>query len=172
MIGNDESKIAATEDAPDTIESVKVLGVQVHLLTERRLHKYIADVVSKNSRSLVLNVNVHCYNMVHRNPWLRDFLNQAEIVFCDGAGVVLGGKILGHCIPERFTPADSIWNLAALAQKEGISFFFLGAKPGIADKAAQKLTDRFPGLKITTHHGYFDKSVDSGENKKIIQQIN
>ncbi len=52
------------------------------------------------------------------------------------------------------------------------TFFLLGAKPGIADKAAQKLIDRFPDLKITTHHGYFDKTTDSEENQRIIRKIN
>jgi len=155
-----------------TIESIKVLGVQVHLLTETRLHQYIADVISEKRRALVLNVNVHCYNMVYHNPWLGDFLNQADIVFCDGAGVVLGAKILGRQLPKRFTPADSMWSLAKLAEQKDFSFFFLGAKPGIADKAVQKLTDRYPDLKITTHHGYFDKTIDSEENQRMIRKIN
>jgi N-acetylglucosaminyldiphosphoundecaprenol N-acetyl-beta-D-mannosaminyltransferase len=156
----------------DNINSVPVLGVQVHLLGETGICQYIADVVAQQHKSLVLNVNTHCYNMVYHHPWLRDFLNQAGLVFCDGAGVVLGAKILGYHIPGRSTPADSMWSLAKLAEQKDISFFFLGAKPGIADKAALKLKERFPALQITTRHGYFDKSPDSSENKEVIRLIN
>lgn len=156
----------------EVIESVNVLGVRVHLLTEARLIKHITDIVAQKRKALVLNVNTHCYNMAHKNPWLQDFLNRAEVVFCDGAGVVLGARILGYRIPGRTTPADSMWKLAELAEKEGITFFFLGAKPGIAEKAAQKLIGCFPELKIETRHGYFDKTSDSKENKIVIQQIN
>lgn len=51
--------------------------------------------------------------------------------------------------------------------------FFLGSKPGIAEKAAQRLQERHPNLVIAgTHHGYFDKTPGSLENEAIIQQIN
>lgn len=156
----------------EKLDSVSVLGVQVHLLGEAGICLYIADAVARQRKALVLNVNTHCYNMAYHHPWLRDFLNQAGLVFCDGAGVVLGARILGHHIPGRSTPADSMWSLAELAEQKGISFFFLGAEPGIADKAALKLKERFPALQIATHHGYFDKSPDSRENEEIIRQIN
>ncbi len=162
----------STENAHLSIETITLLGVRIHLLTETRLHEYIADVISQNRRALVLNVNAHCYNIVHHNPWLRDYLNQSDITFCDGAGVVLGAIMTGQRIPYRFTYADSIWRLAELSEKRGFTIYFLGAKHGIADKAAKKLTDRFPNLKIKTHHGYFDKSADSEENRKIVDQIN
>ncbi|MCI5209934.1 MAG: glycosyltransferase, partial [Candidatus Electrothrix sp. ATG2] len=155
-----------------TIESIKLLGVRVHLVTEKRLNEYIANVIEKGRKELVLNVNVHCYNMIFKNPWMRDFFNKAEMVFCDGCGVALGAKILGLRTPIRFTPADSIWSLAALAEEKGHSFYFLGAKKGIAEKAAQKMQERYPDLKITTHHGYFNKDRNSAENQKIIQEIN
>ncbi len=154
------------------VESIELLGVRVHLLTENRLHQYISNVIERDRKELILNVNVHCYNMIFKNPWMKNFLNKAEIIFCDGFGVALGAKILGLRMPTRFTPADSIWNLAALAEKKGHSFYFLGAKHGIAEKAAQKMKQRYPNLKITTHHGYFDKSRDSLENQKIIKEIN
>ena len=151
---------------------IDLLGVRVHLVTENRLHEYIANVIDKGHKELVLNVNVHCYNMIFKNPWMRDFFNNAKMVFCDGSGVALGAKILGLRTPIRFTPADSIWNLAALAEKKGHSFYFLGAKEGIAEKAAQKMQERYPNLKITTHHGYFSKDRNSVENQKIIEDIN
>ncbi|MCI5164913.1 MAG: glycosyltransferase [Candidatus Electrothrix sp. GM3_4] len=166
------------DDAPakkrssKTVESIKLLGVRVDLLTENKLHQYISNVIERKSKKLVLNVNVHCYNMIFKNPWMQKFFNKAEVIFCDGSGVALGAKILGLRMPTRFTPADSIWNLAALAEKKGHSFYFLGAKDGIAEKAAQKMKKRYPNLKITTHHGYFNKSRNSVENQEIVAKIN
>ena len=37
-----------------------------------------------------MHVNAHGMNLAHDRPWLVDVLNQADLVFCDGAGVVLG----------------------------------------------------------------------------------
>lgn len=45
----------------------------------------------------------------------------------------------------------------AIAAEHGIRFFFLGARPGVAARAAQHLRYRFPGLEIAgTRSGYFD----------------
>jgi len=86
---------------------------------------------------------------------------------------MLGAKLLGHHIPERITYADWLWQLAAFAEPRQISFYFLGGRPGIAEKAAQQLQLRYPNLQIVGfQHGYFDKGEDSVENQAVIQAIN
>ena len=86
---------------------------------------------------------------------------------------MLGAWFLGYKIPERITYADWTWQLAELAVSRDFTLFFLGARPGIAEKAATKLREKFPSLNVVgTHHGYFDKTRDSVENKKVIDEIN
>jgi len=153
--------------------SFGILGVQVWPLTVESLHQKIDRIIQAQEHKLVLNVNVHCLNLACRQSWLRDFLNSAAIVFCDGSGVMLGARMLGYYIPERITYADWTWQLAAFAERCGFTFFFLGAKPGIAERAAARLKNRFPNLRIVgTHHGYFDKTASGSENEAVIQKIN
>ena len=122
---------------------------------------------------IVLSGNVYSFNLAYRQLWLRSFFNQADVVRLDGAGVRLGAWILGHRTPSRMTWADFAWQLAEFAEPRGFTFFFLGARPGVADKAAANLKARFPDLRIVgTHHGYFNKSPGSAENEAVIEQIN
>jgi N-acetylglucosaminyldiphosphoundecaprenol N-acetyl-beta-D-mannosaminyltransferase len=152
---------------------VNVLGVRVDPLTVEDLHAEIGRLVRGSERALVLNANANCLNFCHQDPTLREFLNQAEIVLCDGAGVMLAARILGGRIPERITYADWAWQLAAFAAAEGFSLYFLGARPGVAEEAARRLQQRYPALKIAgVHHGYFDHSVGSPENEAVLQEIN
>lgn len=152
---------------------VNIFNAQITPLTVKTLHDHIADYVQTRQRQLILNANIHCLNLAYEHKWLRDFLNQAAIVFCDGAGVIIGAKILGYNIPQRITFADWMWQLAPFAMEQDFSFFFLGGKPGIAEQAAVRLRERFPDLKIAgTHHGYFDKTMGSQENEAIVDQIN
>jgi N-acetylglucosaminyldiphosphoundecaprenol N-acetyl-beta-D-mannosaminyltransferase len=152
---------------------VNVLGVRVDPLTVEDLHAEIGRLVGGSERALVLNANANCLNFCHQDPTLREFLNQAEIVLCDGAGVMLAARILGGRIPERITYADWAWQLAAFAAAEGFSLYFLGARPGVAEEAARRLQQRYPALKIAgVHHGYFDHSVGSPENEAVLQEIN
>lgn len=159
--------------APNIPDGVEILGVCVHPISRAILHTAVEYFIKSDRRGLVLNVNIHCLNLAYEHLWLRDFLNDAEIVFCDGAGVALGARILGYCLPERITYADWMWQLARFSQPRNFSFFFLGAQPGVANRAAIRLRERFPGLSVVgTHHGYFDKAVGSVENDAVIQQIN
>lgn len=154
-------------------DSLHIFGIRVDSLTLSQLHEKIEGIITQQRSELILNVNVHCLNLAYTRPWLHNFLNQAEIVFCDGAGVILGAKLLGHHIPERITYADWVWQLAEFAEPRGFTFYFLGARPGVAQQAADNLLAKHPDLKITgIHDGYFDKTSGSSENEAIIAEIN
>ena len=152
---------------------INILGVQVHPLTVDQLHEELAQLIETDSHAEVLHVNVHGMNLSADNPWLRDYLNQAEIVFCDGAGIILGARILGQHIPERITYADWMWQLAEFAAARGYSFYFLGAKPGIAQTAADRMIARFPELKLVgVRDGYFNKDNGHPDNEAVLADIN
>ena len=79
----------------------------------------------------------------------------------------------GTEFPGRITYADWAWSLASYAAAEGFTLYFLGARPGIAEKAAEKLKRRYPDLKVSgIHHGYFDHSAESEQNEALIKEIN
>ena len=154
-------------------KKIDILGVDVHPCTVQELHQEIKTLIDNNAHALILNVNVHCINLAYEQPWLRDFLNTAHVNFCDGAGVILGAQILGEKIPERITYAEWIWKIAEFSKANQFSFFFLGAKPGVAERAAARLQQRYPNLQIVgIQHGYFDKTPNSPENTAVIQKIN
>ena len=75
--------------SPTVGRRIGVLGVGVDPLTVGELHAEIVRLVRGGGRGLVLNVNAHCLNLCYEDPKLRDFMNRAEVVFCEGAGVVL-----------------------------------------------------------------------------------
>ncbi len=152
---------------------VDVLGVQIDPVTLDEILAYIEQVISSNQRALIAHTHVMGVNLAYEQAWLRQFLNRADLVYCDGMGVKLGGRILGHHIPQRFTLADWMDRLAAMAWRQGYSLFFLGNPPGVAARAARNLCQRYPGVKIVgTHHGYFDKAPASVENQALLRQIN
>ena len=173
---NERERKASIVDAaePDlSMESVHLLGVRVHLLAADDVLAYIHRVVRSHSRAIVANVNVLAMNLACDFPWFRDFLRRADIVFFDGAGVKLGARMLGHRIPERITYADWMWQLAESSERNGLTMYFLGARPGVAGMAAARLRERFRDLQIVgVHHGYFDKTPGSADNEAVVQEIN
>jgi len=152
---------------------VEILGVGVDPLEVGELHRRLARAVRREEHALFLNVNAHALNLLYEDEELRSFFGRAQVVFCDGAGVMLAARLLGRRIPERITYADWIWRLASLAAAEGFTLYFLGGRPGVADEAARNLRRLNPGLKVRgTHHGYFDHRAGSPQNEAVIKQIN
>jgi N-acetylglucosaminyldiphosphoundecaprenol N-acetyl-beta-D-mannosaminyltransferase len=155
------------------VDTFNILNIKVQSWTLNELHKQIEAIIDNNQHELVLNVNVNCLNLSYDRIWLQNFLNSAKIVFCDGVGVMLGARILGQHIPERITFAEWTWQISQFAANRDFSFYFLGAKPGVAEKAAVRLKERYPNLNIVgIHHGYYDKSPNSPENQAVIREIN
>ncbi|MEW6217607.1 MAG: WecB/TagA/CpsF family glycosyltransferase [Candidatus Bipolaricaulota bacterium] len=122
---------------------------------------------------MIAYVNAHAVNLAHDLPWFREFLDSCDVVYCDGFGVSLAAWLLGQKVPPRHTPPDWIGDLCKRAEAEGLSMFMLGASPGVADKAADRLREHAPGLKIAgIHHGYFNKVRDGSENLAVVRAIN
>lgn len=152
---------------------IDVLGVGVDPLTVEELHARIKRLVAREGCSPVLNVNAQCMNLLYGDARLRGFFERAPVVFCDGAGVMLAARLLGReRIPARITYADWAWRLAALAEAEDFSMFLLGARPGVAEKAARRLKRRHPGLRIAgVRDGYFDHRKGAPENEAVVAEI-
>jgi N-acetylglucosaminyldiphosphoundecaprenol N-acetyl-beta-D-mannosaminyltransferase len=154
------------------MEEIRILDIKVNPLTTDELNREIGEIIREGRKELVLNVNVNAINQALKHPFMKELLNDAAIVFCDGHGVIMGAKILGVDIPERITYADWMWDLSAYMEGEGFSFYFLGAEEGVARAAADKLTGRYPDLRVAgVRNGYFDKGRGA-ENDAVIDEIN
>ncbi len=134
-------------------DRVDVLGVGIDPVDRAGLLDAVGALV-RRGRATVAYANVHVLDVAHGDTALRDFLAAADLVYCDGGGVVLGARILGGELPERMTGADWIWDLAARAEREGWRIFWMGGEPGVAAAAAEKLKERHPALVVATEHGF------------------
>jgi N-acetylglucosaminyldiphosphoundecaprenol N-acetyl-beta-D-mannosaminyltransferase len=155
------------------IPTVEILGVRVSAVDKDQLINKISWFIETDNKAVIASGNIHSVNLANKTPWYMEFLNQADIIHIDGAGLNLGARILGKILPERSTWADFGWELAEMAAENGYSMYFLGAKPGVAALAADRLRGRFPTLRIVgTQHGYFDKTLGSKGNRTVLDAIN
>lgn len=153
---------------------VNVLGVRIDDVSADQLTALIDQFVATGRRARALYVNAHGLNLAHAAPWMRDYLNASEVVFADGVGVTIASRMLGHRSGlSRIPITDWIWDLAGLAATREYSMFLVGSRPGVADRAAERLRERHPGLKIAgTLDGYFDKTSGCRGNADALAVIN
>jgi N-acetylglucosaminyldiphosphoundecaprenol N-acetyl-beta-D-mannosaminyltransferase len=76
----------------------------------------------------------------------RSILNKADLALPDGIGLLLAGRWLHQPLRERVTGSDFVPRFAALAARMDYRPFFLGAAPGVAERAAAKLAQQYPGF--------------------------
>lgn len=150
-----------------------IFGVKIDNLSLDQLLVTVEKTIIQNQHQKLSYVNIHGLNLAYSSLEFRSFLNQSDIVFCDGYGVILGARLTGQKLEHRFTPPDWIGRLCELSTNEGFSLYFLGARPGVAEKAAARLREAHPGCNIIgTYHGYFNKSPGNPENEAVVQEIN
>jgi N-acetylglucosaminyldiphosphoundecaprenol N-acetyl-beta-D-mannosaminyltransferase len=119
----------------------------------------------------VMYANAHVLNRSRENGELRQTLEAADLVYCDGYGVRLAAKALDVQTPHRMTGADWIWDLSTLCETAGHSIYLLGCDPGVAAEAAARLRKRYPRLRVAgSHHGYFE--IGSAHDERVIEDIN
>ena len=152
---------------------VHILGVPVDPVTVDGLQRHLLRFIRDGVKATVLHANVHAVNLAVGDRAFAAILSAADLVFCDGHGVMLGARLLGQRIPVKITYADWTWDLAAMCEREGLSLYLLGSRPGVAAAAAARLRDRHPGLRIAgTHHGYFDHTAGGEASLDVIAGIN
>jgi N-acetylglucosaminyldiphosphoundecaprenol N-acetyl-beta-D-mannosaminyltransferase len=154
---------------PQSLNSVTLLGVRVEDIQPSEIMVAMKDAMTSGRKEVYGYANIHGINIAFEQPWFRDFLNRCEIVFCDGFGVKLAAKLTGHKLEHRNTPPDFFQQICELAVENSARLFFLGARPGIAEKTAAILREEYPDIQIMTHHGHFNFLTES---EFIVSQIN
>lgn len=116
--------------------------------------------------SYVVTPNPEIVAMARQTETYREILNGAGLVLPDGIGVVHAAKILGTPLKGRVPGIDFASALVERLARSGLRLFLLGAKPGVAEQAAENLRKAHPGLLICgTHDGYFQ------EDAPVVEEI-
>ena len=130
-----------------------VLGVMIDNVTMAEAVDGILGAQAAGSNVSVFTPNSEMVMEALKDPSLMDILNKASFVVPDGAGVVLGARILKENIKEKVAGVDLVGNI--LASGKSLSVFIFGGKPGVAERAAENIEKRFNGIHVCgTDHGY------------------
>jgi alpha-1,3-mannosyltransferase len=102
----------------------------------------------------VVFANAHTLNAMRRDLRVRDALRRS-IVFNDGIGVDLASRVLfGKWFPANLNGTDFVPGYLR-STRNRYRIFLLGAKPGVADRAAEHLSRIAPRHEIVgSSHGY------------------
>lgn len=145
----------------DDDASVVVAGVRVGSFTRDSFVDRVVTMARGDSTRVAVGVNAHVCNLARTDARLREAVSTST-TYADGQSVVWAARILGGHLPERLATTDVAEPVLRAAATEGLPVYFLGAAEGVAERAAEILRDRIPGLRLQTHHGYIAENEISG----------
>ncbi len=135
---------------------IDVLGVGFDSLTIEEAVTRAKALMTERRAAYVVTPNPEIVMACRERLETMQAVNAADLVLPDGIGVIYGARILGTPLKTKLPGIDFIQALMADMAKEGKSVFLLGAKPGVAEAAAEKLKAQYPGLAVVgTQDGYF-----------------
>ena len=139
---------------------IDVLGVGFDNLTMTEAVSHGAALLEEPGCHYVVTPNPEIVEVCRENPTAMQAVNGADLVLPDGIGVVKGAAMLGTPLKEKTPGIEFAAGLMEKMAERGRSLYLLGAKPGVADMAAERLQKQYPGLKIAgTHDGYFKEDA-------------
>ena len=135
---------------------IDVLGVGFDNLTMTEAVERGMELVRSPGPHYVVTPNPEIVEVCREDSGARAAVNGADLVLPDGIGVVKGAAMLGTPLKEKTPGIEFAAGLMGKMAETGKSLYLLGAKPGVAELAAQRLKTQYPGLNIAgTHDGYF-----------------
>ena len=150
-------------------DKVNILGVNVDMVNIAQATDRIMEFFEEDKLHKVYTPNSEIIMLAYKNEEFRQMLNSAELLTADGIGVVYASKILGKPIKERAAGYDIACQVLDRIKDTQHSVYLFGGKPGVAEKAKEKLETIYPGIKVAgMHDGYFKPEQEA----EIVDDIN
>ena len=144
-----------------------IMGIAFDNVTMQEALDRASAILQGDKTCYAVTPNAEIAYEALKDESLRALINGADLVLPDGAGVVLASRILKTPFKQKVAGVDFADALLGLLAKSGRSVYLLGSKPGIAERAAEKMREKHPGLGICgMHDGYFQ------DEAPVIEAVN
>ncbi len=135
---------------------IRVLDVSFDNVTMAEALSRGEELLQSEGAHYVVTPNPEIVEACRADAEAMAAVNGADLVLPDGIGVIYGAKMLGTPLKERVPGIEFGTAMIEYCARNGHSVYFLGAKPGVAEQAAENLKRRFDGLNVAgTADGYF-----------------
>ncbi len=151
------------------IKKIDILGIPVDRVTKKQALEKFEEFLKTDGLSFIATPNPEIILAAQKDPQISEVLRSADLKIPDGTGIVRASAILGQPLSERVTGIDFSYAALQKLAELGGSVFFLGSKPGVAEKAAARLAEQMPSLRIA---GFRDGYFKSFEEDEVVKEIN
>lgn len=147
---------------------VNVMGAPVDPWTMEQTVEATSALIEDGCFAHLMGVNADKLLQMRDDPEMDACVRRCEVVNADGASMVMAAKKLGVDLPGRVAGIDLMWELCALAEREGYRVYLLGAKAEVVSKTAEVLGEKYPRMVIA---GYRDGYFSEDEFDAVVAEV-
>jgi N-acetylglucosaminyldiphosphoundecaprenol N-acetyl-beta-D-mannosaminyltransferase len=156
----------------DGVPRTNVLGVGVSALTMARTLRIIDGWIARGEHHYVCVTGVHGVMESQRDAALQGIHNAAGLVTPDGMPLVWLSRLKGQPSVERVYGPDLMLEACVHSVSRGYRHFFYGGADGVAERLADRLRARVPGLTVAGTATPPFRLLSAAEDAEVERRIN
>ncbi len=145
--------------------------VPIDVLTFAGALEAIGELVEEKKGGYVVTPNIDHVVLADSNDAFRASYQDAALSLVDGQPLVWASRLLGEQLPEKISGADLILPLMEMAAKRKWRVYFMGAGPGVAEKAAEEVHQRYGTNVVGCDAPKVSVDPAASENASAIEKI-
>jgi len=130
------------------VPRTNILGVGISVLNMDTALAVSDELICSDDRNYICITDVHTVIEAQADTDFRAILNNSFMTTPDGMPLVWVGKIQGNPGIRRVYGPDYLMAMCGVSARRGYRHFFYGGKPGVAERLAVLLLEKFPGLEV------------------------
>ena len=112
------------------------------------LEYLVKNALKKGKKTFVVTINPEILMIALEDKDYENVLKSADLALADGIGVVWAAKLFGKSFKGRVHGSDLVEKVCEEVSKQPITVGFLGGRGNVAERTAERLAKKFPGLKV------------------------
>lgn len=149
-----------------------VAGIGFDFISKQQVLQTIEHWRQTGRQSYIAVNNPYAVMCCHTDRQMMQATLNAGLALPDGVGVVLAALMLGYYRKHRVTGPALMLYLCDRTRKLGYRHFLYGGDQGVAERLAERLCQRFPGLKIVGTYCPPFRALTPEEDAQVVRLIN
>lgn len=154
----------------------KFMNTFIDNVTLEEAIEYIEKCIESRKVGQVITPNVDQIVRLEWDNYFKKICANCELLLVDGHPLLWVAKMYKRPFKQKICGSDLVPLLCEMAAEKGYSVFFLGAAPGVAQKAADKLLSKYPQLKVAGTYsppiGFENDEIELSQINKMLNESN
>jgi len=154
-----------------TPDTVALFGLPITNVTMAQAVARVEEHILSGRTHQIATANLDFARNSLKDQYLQRIICECSMVLADGAPMLWASTLFGTPLKERVTGVDLIPELAKLSAERGYGIYLLGASEESSRRAAEVLTERYPGVRIVGRTSPEIQPLHEMDNEGLLREI-